>query len=89
MFDFGLGLFEYDRRYENKTYDAAVNRIAGKPFCEDMFSILNSIYRSKYKDVLVSVIKSISWNGLDRWIPNTLAKTHLDRAESSLKELVS
>lgn len=89
LFDFGLGLFEHDRRYENKTYDAAVNRIAGKPFCEDMFSILNSIYRSKYKDVLVSIIKSISWSSLDRWIPNTLAKTHLDRAESSLKELVS
>lgn len=54
-----------------------------------MFSILNSLYRSKYKDILVRVIKSISWNDLDRWIPNTLAKTHLDRAESSLKELVS
>lgn len=88
LFDFGLGLFEHDRRYNGKNYELAYQRTAGKPFHSDMFSILIALNRSKYKQLLLGVVKQLNWDGIDDLIPNTLAREHITLARKNLEELL-
>ena len=87
LFDFGLGLFEHDKKYENKTYDSAVARINGKPFCEDMFSIIYALSRSAYKDILKRVVPKVTYEDLEMYAPNELSRVHLKAALMNLKGL--
>lgn len=88
LFDFGLGLFEHDRRYNGRNYESAYQRTVGKPFHSDMFSILVALSRSKYKHLLSGVVKQLNWDGVDVLIPNTLAREHITLARKNLEELL-
>lgn len=38
LFDFGIGLFEHDKKYEGIELESCIRLIDGKPFSEDLFS---------------------------------------------------
>lgn len=87
LFDFGLGLFEHDKKYEGKLYDTAVLRINGKPFCEDMQAILYALARSSYTEILDRVLCNVKYEDVVVYAPNDLGKVHLKEALETIEKL--
>lgn len=59
LFDFGLGLFECDRKYLNKPIDEAIQLIEGKPFDRDIQKPVDMLINVEGKDRVRYLCKDI------------------------------
>lgn len=59
LFDFGLGLFEHDKRYYNVSLLTAKSSMDGKPFDKDLSKPFDMIINTMGKDYINSLVKDI------------------------------
>lgn len=82
LFDFGLGLFQHDRKYIGKTLDMSYAYVEGKPFHSDMSVIVSTLIKNGYKEKIRTI-----FNGLNCFdvsiIDDVKAQQHVDRALKS------
>lgn len=59
LFDFGIGLFEHDKKYLGKTLHESISLIDGKPFNNDLRKPVEMLFNIGLKDKVYSIFKDI------------------------------
>lgn len=75
LFDFGLGLFEHDRRYIGVTLEQAIDKMECKPFSTNPIANANWLLRNYPQRKQLQGIQVVLSK---RLVPNNLAKEYLD-----------
>lgn len=88
LFDFGLGLFEHDLRYQNKSLFEAMAMMEGKPFDSDLEKpvqmLCNNTITKKKVETVFEGIHDIN----KELFPNELAYRYYEEAVESIKEML-
>lgn len=75
LFDFGLGLFEHDNIYKNKTLEQAIDLMQAKPFCANPVGIINWLKKNHTSKLYSFLPKAFNVKGIR--FPSQLAKDYL------------
>lgn len=86
LFDFGLGLFQHDRKYIGKDLSDAYLLVEGKPFNPDMSAIVKALARSGYKDKICTILNGITSFDVSI-IEDAKAQEHVNVALQTLVDL--
>ena len=87
LFDFGLGLFEHDRKYENADLDNAILRMDGKPFNRVLLQPIEMLIRNGFGSYVNQVVSKIIVP--DKLLfPSDLGYDYFQSALKTVKELV-
>lgn len=80
LFDFGLGLFEHDKKYKDKSLEKCLSLMNGKPFHNDLSAILNYIFeQEEYRKIMLQCLPK-SFKIDYSLIPSELAKKYLEQS---------
>ena len=87
LFDFGLGLFEWTKKYAGKSLEQALMYTDAKPFDTDLYAALNHVCsNTEYKNYVRGLCSSINIPD-EKFFPNKLGYEHFCRAKTFLEEL--
>jgi hypothetical protein len=59
LFDFGLGLFEHDRMYENMSLRTAISKSDFKPLSNKPFSVMFYLLKSQYRGYIINMVSKV------------------------------
>lgn len=85
LFDFGLGLFEHDRRYESKTLEQALSLTQCKPFAPEYDAAIEMLFNAGYVSKISRIASGIKMPDSDLF-PNELGYEYFCKALHYLKE---
>lgn len=88
LFDFGLGLFEHDKKYVGKPIYKAIPMMEGKPFASDLEAAVNMILQTDNFDYCKELVKSLTINFCSTKIPSVLAREYVEYAYNNLRKKV-
>jgi len=87
LFDFGLGLFEWSKKYAGKTLEQALMYTDARPFDADLYAAVKHVCSSdEYKSYVRRLCTSIEVPGI-KFFPNKLGYEHFCKAKVFLEEL--
>lgn len=86
LFDFGLGLFQHDKRYAGKDLKTAYAYVDGKPFHADMSVIVQTLAKKGYKDKIRTILNGMTSFDVSA-IEDHKAQEHVDNALRVLNRL--
>ena len=85
LFDFGLGLFEHDKKYFGLSLQRARSLMDGKPFSRDLQEPVNMLFNSGYGEIVYDTFKDV--DTLDnKYFPTDLAYWYYHESLEYLKE---
>ena len=91
LFDYGLGLFEHDEKYDrfksSNYYIGALNKVRSKPFWSDPFKTIKRLSEMGYRDQLIDMLSKVAWNA-DTITPSNLAHKHLTSVRKRLESIL-
>lgn len=88
LFDFGLGLFEHDKRYQSKSLYRVLPMMEGKPFASDLEAAVNMILQTDNFNYCKELVKSLTINFCSTSIPSVLAREYVEYAYNNLRKKV-
>lgn len=86
LFDFGLGLFQHDKKYVGKDLKTAYDYVDGKPFHVDMSVIVQTLVKKGYRDKIRTILNGVTSFDVSI-IDDHKAQEHVDTALCVLNEL--
>ena len=87
LFDFGLGLFEHDKKYSNLDLDNAILKMDGKPFNKSLLQPVEMLIHSGYADYVKQIIFGI--NIPERSLfPSELGMEYFEYALRTIREMI-
>jgi len=74
LFDFGLGLFEHDKKYSNAKFKEAFDNVIQKPFNIHPINVLNMLIGLGYSEKINYILEGFNTNIDLNLFPNNLAR---------------